>query len=70
MQKLDARTDGATVNIVEESIEGLRELLPDASTESSVEGGPRLKVDLDALGPFLWSEHRAGRPHESAHDTS
>ena len=53
MQKLDAMTDGATVNIVEENIERLRELFPDAFTESSVEGGPRFKVDLDALREIL-----------------
>jgi len=53
MQKLDAKTDGATVNIVEENIERLRELFPDAFTESSVGGEPRFKVDLDALREIL-----------------
>lgn len=53
MQKLDARTDGATVNIVEENIERLRELFPDAFTESSIEGEPRFKVDFDALPEIL-----------------
>ncbi len=53
MNKMNAKTDGATVNIVEENIQRLRELFPDAFTESSVEGEPRFKVDFDALREIL-----------------
>ncbi len=53
MQKLNAKTDGTTVNIVEENIERLGELFPDASTESSIEGEPRFKVDFEALREIL-----------------
>ncbi len=53
MEKLDPKTDGATMNIVEENIEKLRELLPDAFTESSDENGTRLKVNFDALRELL-----------------
>ncbi len=61
MEKLDPRTDGATPDIVQQNIEKLRELFPDAFTEGSDEdlsagaqaGGPRWKVDFDALREIL-----------------
>ncbi len=51
--KLDPKTDGSTVNIVEQNIEMLRELIPDAFTEGSSEDGPRWRIDLDALREIL-----------------
>lgn len=53
MQKLNAKTDGATLNIVEQNIDLLRELFPDAFTEGSDEQGPRWKVDFDTLRQIL-----------------
>lgn len=53
MQKLEPKTDGATADIVAENIARLRELFPDAFTESSKEGEPRFKVDFDALREVL-----------------
>ena len=53
MDKLDARTDGATLNIVEQNIDKLRELFPDAFTEASDEKGPPWKVNIEALGEIL-----------------
>ena len=45
MEKLDPKTDGATLNIVEQNIETIRELFPDVFTEG--------KVDFDALRETL-----------------
>ena len=53
MQKLDPKTDGASANIIDENLAKLRELFPDAFTESSAEGEPRWKVDFDALREVL-----------------
>lgn len=53
MQKLDPKTDGASPDLVEENIETLRELFPEAFTESSDPDGPRWKVDFDALREVL-----------------
>ena len=53
MQKLDPKTDGATLNIVEKNIDMLRELFPDAFTEGSGEHSPQWKVDFDALRQIL-----------------
>ena len=53
MEKLDPQTDGATTDIVEQNIEKLRELFPDAFTEGSDEDGARWKVDFDALREIL-----------------
>lgn len=53
MNKLDPKTDGATANIVEQNIDKLRELFPDAFTEGSDEHGLRWKVDIDALGEII-----------------
>jgi len=53
MEKLDPKTDAATTDIVEQNIENLRELFPDAFTEGSDEDGPRWKVDFDALREML-----------------
>ena len=53
MDRLDPKTDGATANIVEQNIEMLRELFPEAFTEGSDEQGPRWMVDIDALREIL-----------------
>jgi len=53
MDKLEPQEDGATTDIVEQNIEKLRELFPDAFTEGSDEDGPRWKVDFDALREIL-----------------
>jgi len=53
MDKLDPKTDGATPDIVEQNIDQLRELFPDAFTEGSDEDVPRWKVDFDALREIL-----------------
>ncbi len=61
MKKIDPKGEGATTDIVERNIEKLRELFPDAFTEGSDEdlsagaqaGGPRWKVDFDALREIL-----------------
>ena len=45
--------DGLTLNIVEQNIEKLRELFPDAFAEASDEHGPRWKVDIDSLREIL-----------------
>ena len=53
MDKLDPKQDGASPDFVEENIERLRELFPDAFTEGSDPDGPRWKVDFDALRQIL-----------------
>ncbi|ERJ19906.1 trans-aconitate 2-methyltransferase protein [Salinisphaera shabanensis E1L3A] len=53
MEKLDSKTDGASQDIVADNIDKLRELFPDAFTESSDADGPRWKVDFDALKACL-----------------
>ena len=53
MEPLNPATDGASANIVGENLAKLRELFPDAFTESSVKGEPRWKVDFDALREVL-----------------
>ena len=53
MDKLNPKTDGATLNIVEQNIEMLRELFPDAFTEGTGEDGPRWNVDMNALREIL-----------------
>jgi len=53
MEKLDPKKDGSTPDIVEQNIEVLRRLFPDAFTESSEEDQPRWKVDIDALKDIL-----------------
>jgi adenine-specific DNA-methyltransferase len=53
MQKLDPRIDGATPDMVEQNLETLRQLFPDAFTESSDEHGPRWKVDFESLREIL-----------------
>jgi|AntRauTorcE11898_2_1112593.scaffolds.fasta_scaffold01551_2 adenine-specific DNA-methyltransferase len=53
MQKLDPKTDGASPDVVEDNIETMRELFPDAFTEGSDPGGPRWKVDFDVLRELL-----------------
>jgi adenine-specific DNA-methyltransferase len=53
MQKLDPRIDGATPDIVEQNLETLRQLFPDAFTEGSDEHGPRWKVDFESLRYLL-----------------
>ena len=55
MEKLGPKTDGATPNIVEQNIEKLRELFPEAFTEGSDEHGPRWKVDFGALQEIIGS---------------
>lgn len=53
MEKLNPETDGATPDIVHENIDRLREIFPDAFTESSDENGLRWKVDFEALQEIL-----------------
>jgi adenine-specific DNA-methyltransferase len=53
MEKLDPKTDGASPNIVDQNIEKLRELFPEAFTEGSDEHGPRWKVDFTVLRDIL-----------------
>lgn len=53
MDKLDPKTDGTSQDIVADNIDKLRELFPDAFTESSDADGPRWKVDFDALKACL-----------------
>ncbi|WP_440997536.1 site-specific DNA-methyltransferase [Arhodomonas sp. SL1] len=53
MDKLDPKRDGASPDIVEENIERLRELFPDAFTKGSDQDGPRWKVNFDALRQIL-----------------
>lgn len=53
MDRLDPKADGSTPNIVEQNIEALRRLFPDAFTEGSDEQGPRWKVDIEALRELL-----------------
>ncbi len=45
MEKMDPETNGASLNIVEQNIEKMKELFPDVFTEG--------KVDLDALRETL-----------------
>jgi len=63
MEKLDPKTDGATPSIVDQNIERLRELFPEAFTEGSDEHGPRWKVDFNALREILggYAEEQAER---------
>ncbi len=53
MEPLNPATDGASANIVDDNLATLRELFPDAFTESSDDGEPRWKVDYDALREVL-----------------
>jgi len=53
MEPLNPATDGASANIVDANLAKLRELFPDAFTESSTEGEPRWRVDFDALREAL-----------------
>ncbi|WP_435103789.1 DNA methyltransferase [Arhodomonas sp. AD133] len=53
MDKLDPKQDGASPDIVQDNIDKLRELFPDAFTEGSDRDGPRWKVDFDALRQIL-----------------
>lgn len=53
MERLNPETDGATPDIVHENIDRLREVFPDAFTESSDETGLRWKVDFEALQEIL-----------------
>ena len=53
MEPLNPATDGASANIVGQNLAKLRELFPDAFTESSEDGEPRWKVDFDALREVL-----------------
>ena len=53
MDKLDLRTDGSTPDIVSQNIEKLHELFPESFVEGSDDGGPRWKVDFDALKQVL-----------------
>lgn len=53
MDKLDPKHDGASPDIVQDNIDKLRELFPDAFTEGSDQDGPRSKVDFDALRQIL-----------------
>ncbi len=53
MQKLDPKTDGASPDLIEENVETLRELFPEAFTEGTDPDGPRWKVDFDALRELL-----------------
>lgn len=53
MEKLDPKHDGASPDVVQDNIDKLRELFPDAFTEGSDRGGPRWKVDFDALRQIL-----------------
>ncbi|XVJ61102.1 MAG: site-specific DNA-methyltransferase [Tepidisphaera sp.] len=49
----DAQTEGSSVNIVDQNIATLRQLFPEAFTESSKEDGPRFKVDIEVLKQLL-----------------
>ncbi|RZU98722.1 site-specific DNA-methyltransferase [Spiribacter vilamensis] len=53
MDKLDPKQDGASPDIVQENIDKLRELFPDAFAEGSDRDGSRWKVDFDALRQIL-----------------
>ncbi|QIT55021.1 site-specific DNA-methyltransferase [Aquisalimonas sp. 2447] len=53
MDKLNPKQDGASLDIVQDNIDKLRELFPDAFTEGSDWDGPRWKVDFDALRKIL-----------------
>ncbi len=53
MDNLNAKTDGATVDIVAQNIATLRKLFPEVFTEGTVETGPRWKVDFVALQEIL-----------------
>jgi len=55
MEKLGPKTDGATPDIVDQNIERLRELFPDAFTEGSDENGLRWKVNFVALQEIIGS---------------
>lgn len=63
MDKLDPKQDGASPDIVEQNIDKLRELFPDAFTEGSDPNGPRWKVDFEALQQILgdYKEHQNER---------
>ncbi|MFW5641125.1 MAG: site-specific DNA-methyltransferase, partial [Thermodesulfobacteriota bacterium] len=53
MEKLNPGTDGASKDILAENIDKLRELFPEAFTESSDEKGPRWKVNFECLREIL-----------------
>jgi len=53
MEKLDPKTDGASPNIVDQNIEKLLKLFPEAFTEGSDEHGPSWKVDFNTLREIL-----------------
>ena len=53
MTKLDPKTDGASLDILGQNIQQMRELFPEVFTEGSDEDGPRWKVDMEALGELL-----------------
>ena len=53
MDKLDPKQDGASPDIVQENIDKLCELFPDAFAEGSDRDGSRWKVDFDALRQIL-----------------
>ena len=53
MEKLNAKTDGTTVDIVAQNIAILRKLFPEVFTEGTDETGPRWKVDFVALQETL-----------------
>lgn len=49
----DVHTEGSSANIVDQNIAKLRQLFPDAFTESSQASGTRFKVDLGILRQLL-----------------
>ncbi|MBK9189930.1 MAG: site-specific DNA-methyltransferase [Phycisphaerales bacterium] len=59
----DAKTEGSSANIVDQNIATLRQLFPDAFTESSKDDGQRFKVDIEALKQLLgiYSEEQPER---------
>ncbi|MEC9482592.1 MAG: site-specific DNA-methyltransferase [Halomonas sp.] len=53
MDKLDPLKDGASPDLTEGNLDKLRELFPEAFTESSDPDGPRWKVDFETLRQLL-----------------
>jgi adenine-specific DNA-methyltransferase len=53
IEKLNPGTDGTSKDLLAENIEKLRELFPEAFTESSDEKGSRWKVNFDCLREIL-----------------
>ena len=53
MDKLNAKTDGATEDIVVQNISTLRKIFPEVFTEGADGTGPRWKVDFVALQEIL-----------------